>query len=694
MKTPGVALLVALLCNILPVKAYDIVVSRDGTGDFTTVQEAINSIRDFRPEGRTVIFIRKGVYKEKVVLPTHKTEITLIGEDRDSTIITWDDHANINRMGTFKTYTFFIGGNDIVLENLTIENNAPQLGQAVALHVEGDRCVLIRCRLLGNQDTVYLGREGCRFYAQDCYIEGTTDFIFGPSTAWFEGCTIHGKRNSYITAASTPQHIPYGFVFNRCTLTNAPSVTDLYLGRPWRAYAMTVFLRCYLPAVIKAEGWDNWRNPANEATARYAEYANTGPGADRSKRVAWSRVLTETEAADICLERVMDNWNPLTCLRQRGYLALAKRVADAEMARNPQAWMIDFNRTPRWNYTHGVVCSALLDLWEATGDERYFSYLNAYADTAIQADGTVGLNYRRSNYNLDHITPGLILFRLHQRTGTDKYVKAIEFLRQQLREQPRTKEGGFWHKQVYPHQMWLDGLFMATPFLAHYAVFKHDKASMDDAVMQLLLVAEKTYDPATGLYTHAWDESRSQAWADSVTGKSHHFWGRSIGWYAMALVDALDVIPVDHPQRSAVLNTYKRLAKSLVRWQDAESGLWYQLVNLPERKVDGNYLESSCSAMFVYVLAKGVNRGYLDTDYLMAAEKGFSGLLRDCTTFNADGSLSITNTCSVAGLGGNPYRDGSFEYYVSEPVRQDDPKAIGPFIRACLELNASHQSSM
>jgi unsaturated rhamnogalacturonyl hydrolase len=690
MKSLRFALLFILSFSFMSAKAYDIVVAQDGTGQFTSIQAAISSVRDFKPEGRTVIFIRKGVYKEKVVLPTQKTAITLIGEDRDSTIITWDDHANINKMGTFKTFTFFIGGNDIVLENLTIENNAPQKGQAVALHVEGDRCVLINCRVLGNQDTVYLGREGSRFYAHNCYIEGTTDFIFGASTAWFEGCTIHCKRNSYITAASTPQYIPYGFIFNNCTITHDASVTSMYLGRPWRAYAMTLFINCQLPAIINPAGWENWRNPANELTARYFEYANTGPGADRSKRVAWSHELTEVEAASIPLHRVFGDWEPIVNLNQQAYMALAKRVAEAEMTRNPKAWMIDFNKTPRWNYTHGVVCSALLDLWEATGDDRYVEYVKAYADTAILADGSVGFNYKRSNYNLDHITPGNILYRLSAKYGTEKYRLAIEFLRQQLREQPRTSEGGFWHKKVYPHQMWLDGLFMATPFLAQYAVFAREPAAMDDAVKQLLLVAEKTYDPVTGLYTHAWDESKSQAWADPKTGKSHHFWGRSVGWYAMALVDALDFIPEDHPQRAAVIKVFNSLAQSVVRWQDAETGTWYQLLNLADRKADGNYLESSCSAMFVYALVKGVNQGYLDQSYMTAVHKGFRGLLHQFLAFNPDGTLSITQTCSVAGLGGNPYRDGSFEYYVSERVRQDDPKATGPFIRACLELSKAN----
>jgi pectinesterase len=290
---------------------YDVVVATDGSGNFTSIQSAINSIRDFRPEGRTVIFIKKGIYREKIVLPTNKTEITLIGEDRDSTILTWDDHANLNKMGTFKSYTLLIQGNDIVLENLTVENAAPRLGQAVALHVEGDRVAFFNCRFLGNQDTIYLGREGCRNYFSGCFIEGTTDFIFGASTAWFEGCTILGKVNSYLTAASTPQNIPFGFVFNRCTVLTADSAVQVYLGRPWRCYAYTLFKECNFTAGIKPEGWHNWGKKENEATTRYSEYKNTGKGAEGSKRVPWAKQLTKKEAARIQLKTVFGSWNPL-----------------------------------------------------------------------------------------------------------------------------------------------------------------------------------------------------------------------------------------------------------------------------------------------------------------------------------------------------------------------------------------------
>jgi len=304
-----------LLCSgLYSQQHYDIVVDRNGTGNFRNIQQAIDSVRAFNPAGTVTIFIKKGFYKEKLEIPTHVCNVRLIGEDRDKTIINWDDHAKINKMGTFKTYTFKICGNDIRLENLTVENSAAQMGQAVALHVEGDRAVFLNCRFLGNQDTIYTGRENMRQYFLNCYIEGTTDFIFGPSTVWFEGCSILCKRNSYITAASTPQNIKYGYILNNCKIMLADSVSEEYLGRPWRSYAMTLYMNCQLPKGIRPVGWDNWRNAENEKTARYFEYNNTGEGADTSGRT-WSKVLTKKEAAEYTVENVLkgfDGGNPKT----------------------------------------------------------------------------------------------------------------------------------------------------------------------------------------------------------------------------------------------------------------------------------------------------------------------------------------------------------------------------------------------
>lgn len=293
---------------------YDIIVDRNGRGHFRNIQQAIDSVRAFNPAGTVTIFIHAGVYKEKLLLPTHVNNVKLIGEDKEKTVITYDDHANINKMGTFRTYTFLIQGNDITVENLTVENSSLQLGQAVALHVEGDRVIFRNCRFLGHQDTIYAGRENMRQYFENCYIEGTTDFIFGPSTCWFEGCEIFCKKNSYITAANTPQNIEYGYIFNNCKIELDKGINAVYLGRPWRAYAMTLFMNCELPEGIKPEGWDNWRNPDNERTARYMEYNNTGKGAGTTKRVKWSKVLTANEAQKYTVENVLkgfDNWNPL-----------------------------------------------------------------------------------------------------------------------------------------------------------------------------------------------------------------------------------------------------------------------------------------------------------------------------------------------------------------------------------------------
>jgi pectinesterase len=291
------------------------IVDRNGTGDFRTIQEAINAVRTADPRGRITIHIKNGIYKEKLIIPPHVTNIRMVGEDRDKTVINYDDHANINKMGTFKTYTFLLSGNDITLENLTVENSAAPLGQAVALHIEGDRVIVRNCRLLGNQDTLYAGRDGARQYFENCYIEGTTDFIFGPSTAWFEKCTIHCKRNSYITAANTPQNIKYGYIFNNCEVTLGKDANAMYLGRPWRAYSMTLFMNSTLPAGIKAEGWHNWNDENNEKTARYMEYNNKGAGAGTTNRVKWSKVLTADEAKVYTIENALsgcDNWNPLT----------------------------------------------------------------------------------------------------------------------------------------------------------------------------------------------------------------------------------------------------------------------------------------------------------------------------------------------------------------------------------------------
>ena len=313
-KVLGLLLLLSVVSAAWAQERQDtIVVSRDGTGNFRTLQEAIESARAFM-DYTVTIYVKNGVYKEKVIVPSWVENIDIIGEDRDKTIITYDDHANINKMGTFRTYTVKVEGSDITFKNLTIENNAAQLGQAVALHTEGDRLKFINCRILGNQDTIYTGAKFTRLYFKDCYIDGTTDFIFGPSTALFENCMIHSKRNSYVTAASTPKEAKYGYIFKHCKLTAEPGVDKMYLGRPWRPYAYTLFIECELGKHIVPAGWHNWDKQSNEETARYMEYKNTGEGANVSERVAWSKQLTKKEAEAVTVDAIFgtqSNWNPI-----------------------------------------------------------------------------------------------------------------------------------------------------------------------------------------------------------------------------------------------------------------------------------------------------------------------------------------------------------------------------------------------
>ncbi|MDF1561074.1 MAG: pectinesterase family protein [Bacteroidales bacterium] len=312
MKRFAILLTIALQSVAVFSEPRHITVASDGSGEFTSVQEAVNSIRAYMSD-TTYMFIRNGTYREKIVIPSWVTNLYMKGESADMTVITWNDHARIRNMGTFRTYTVWVLGSGFTAEDITFENNAEQLGQAVAVHVDADRVVFRRCRFLGNQDTLLTANQESRQYYEECYIEGTTDFIFGPATAWFERCHIHSKKNSYVTAASTVEDHEQGYIFNRCRLTAADSVTRAYLGRPWRPFAATVFIKCDLGDHIRPEGWHNWDNSDNEKTARYAEYRSSGPGANPQSRVAWSRQLSRKEVKRYTVERVFarhDGWMP------------------------------------------------------------------------------------------------------------------------------------------------------------------------------------------------------------------------------------------------------------------------------------------------------------------------------------------------------------------------------------------------
>jgi unsaturated rhamnogalacturonyl hydrolase len=309
----------------------------------------------------------------------------------------------------------------------------------------------------------------------------------------------------------------------------------------------------------------------------------------------------------------------------------------------------------------------------------------------VGPDGRIA-GYDRDEYNIDAVSPGRVTFGLAARTGDPRWRAAADTLDAQLRTHPRTAEGGLWHKKIYPEQMWLDGLYMAQPFRARYAATFASPAAraaiFDDVTQQFLLVARHTRDPRTNLMYHAWDAARAQPWADTATGLSPHFWGRAMGWYMVGVVETLDHLPANHPDRAAVIRTLQDAADGVARVQDPLTGLWWDVLDQPNRA--GNYLEASASSMFAYALAKGARLGYLDARYRSVAERGFDGIVANLVR-EAPYGASLVNVVQVSGLGGSrrkdgSYRDGSFAYYVSEPVVADDYKGVGPFILAALEL--------
>jgi unsaturated rhamnogalacturonyl hydrolase len=364
----------------------------------------------------------------------------------------------------------------------------------------------------------------------------------------------------------------------------------------------------------------------------------------------------------------------------------AEEMAQSDMQRNPEAWMIDFrkDRDHKWEYTHGLMMSAHLELYHATGNPSYLEYAQGFANDFISENGDI-LTYKAKDFNIDRVNPGKFLIELHQITGEARLKLAIEKLRTQMRHHPRTSEGGFWHKKVYPDQMWLDGLYMGAPFLAQYAHVYNEPELFADVALQYKLVDKNMYDPETGLYYHAWDESRQQQWADSITGHSSGFWGRSLGWYAMGLVDATSWFPENHPDRQILIDLINKLADNIIKYQTPETGLWWQVPDQPGR--EGNYEEATGSTMLTYFLIKSVRLGYIGDHYLNYGTKGYEGIINNLIREDPDGSINLEACCAVAGLGGTPYRDGTYEYYISEPIRDNDPKGVGPFIMASVELD-------
>lgn len=404
---------------------------------------------------------------------------------------------------------------------------------------------------------------------------------------------------------------------------------------------------------------------------------------------------------DIVFDRLFINGS--LCLQKNPYQHYSEWMTYSEMQRVPRSFLLDFSTKPKWSYVMGIELEAMLDTYLQYGDERIWHYCQEYTDTMINTQGEIR-GYKLEDYNLDNIRTGHFVARMYQQTKETKNLLAMKTMMRQLQKQPRTMEDDvFWHKAIYSYQVWLDGIFMGLPYYTLTASMllkpKDAQKVYDDAVHQIATTYRRTLDPQTGLNRHAWDETHEMFWADKLTGLSQHCWGRAQGWYTMALIELLDVLPEDYQRRGEVQELLKWDLDAIIKWQDKESGVWYQVMDAPER--EGNYLESTCSSMFAYALLKAYRKGYVGASYRDAGIKAYRGIINHFIRVNEDQTISLTNCCSVAGLGPgisekvlkaapnvkeNKRRDGSFNYYLSEPIRDNDAKGIGPFIWASLEM--------
>lgn len=364
------------------------------------------------------------------------------------------------------------------------------------------------------------------------------------------------------------------------------------------------------------------------------------------------------------------------------------QIVSSEMTRCPDATYLDFREGKKlWNYAVGLELKAFLDVYETTRDTTVFNYVESWYDIMIDDAGKPH-KYKLESYNIDNICPGRTLLSVYQKTGKEKYLKALRLLHYQLTTQPRTSEGGYWHKAIYPDQIWLDGLYMGEPFLVEYAAaFENDKMfrkACEESMHQFITAARVTYDTVTGLHRHAYDSSRKMFWCNPETGQSEHCWARALGWYCISVVDVLETVPQDIKGRDEVVEIFNRIINTIPAFADPKSGMWYQVMDQPCR--EGNYLEATANAMFTYAILKGVRIGLLEKSWLKYGKKCWKNLLKTFVTVDDNGLVNLNQCCTVGGLGGGDNRKGDFAYYISEPIKSNDPKGVGPFIWAALEM--------
>lgn len=406
-------------------------------------------------------------------------------------------------------------------------------------------------------------------------------------------------------------------------------------------------------------------------------------------------VSIKGKTRNIVFDNLMVNGSLILSEADRPYQNFSQWITASEMQRVPKSYLLDFSTKPKWSYVMGIELEGMLDTYLRYKDPAILVYLKDYVNEMIDAKGNIK-DYDYNEFNLDHVRTAKFLYRMYQLEPQDNVLKAMKTLFKQLEKQPRTKEGVWWHKAIYANQVWLDGIFMGLPYYTLAAPLlkgqKKAKKYWNDAVDQIIKTDKRTYDAQTGLWKHAWDETHTAFWADKNTGLSKHTWGRALGWYTMAMVEVLDALPADYARRAEVVDLFRKAMTQVVKYQDKKSGVWYDVLDVNDPR---NYLEATCSSMFAYCLLKGYRLGYLDQSFYEAGQKAYKGILKEFVKVNADKTISLTKCCSVSGLGPapGPYvkkpnfkRDGSFDYYMSEPIRDNDAKGIGPFIWASLEM--------
>ena len=691
--------------------------------------ESLQAVIDSIPEGSLrpfVVRVAPGRYREKVRFAGRRARVSLVADDPapGRTVISWNDTPSTpgpdgRGLGTSGSATLTVDIADFTMDGFTVENTGTperlaatdgkeQAGQCVALLARGDRSTFRNCRFLGWQDTVFaggsVGNAPARQYFEKCRIEGSVDFIFGGSVALFKDCEIHSVNGGYVTAGSHAPDLPFGYVFMNCRVTCVEGKRTS-LGRPWRPYANVTWIGCDFGDAVTPEGWSDWTTDNERRVYRSAEYCCTSKG--EAKRPGHIVVGGKEELQDRLraagfrkvsdIVAGADEWRPMRAAELAACEgeSRAVKMLESEMARMPVPAGIDARKKPKWEYTDGLLLQGALAVGERHPEikARVRAWAQDYIDRMVTKDGEIR-GYRKADCKLDCINPGKFAFDMYElavgrgdETEAARLKKVLDEQFSQFAIQPRVSEGGFWHKKVYPHQMWLDGLYMGCPYYARYAAKFLDgearRKAFDDIANQFAVVTRHTYDAKTGLYRHGWDEAKAQVWADRETGQSRHAWGRALGWFAAAIVDTLDYLPKDHPGHAQLAKLADGYFKSLARWQD-ESGAWWQVADQPGR--EGNYLEATATALIGYAMVKAWNRGYVGEEARDAGLKAFDALNRDFIRENGDGTISLTRCCAVAGLSAD--RDGSFEYYLREPIRDNDHKGTGPYMLLALEMAA------